>query len=108
MPVVAGPLRAFLCLAAEKAPTADAANLPIVDTHQHLWDLAKLRLSWLDNAGALNRSYTLEHYRQAIQGLNVVKAVYMEVAVDPAQLSRRGRSSFWKSAGREAAPPAPP
>ena len=59
---------------------ADA--LPIVDTHQHLWDLSKLRLSWLKEAGALNRSYVMKDYLEATAGLNVVKAVYMEVDCD--------------------------
>jgi len=60
-----------------------ANALPIVDTHQHLWDLSKLRLSWLKDAGALNRSYLMKDYLEATAGLNVVKAVYMEVDVDP-------------------------
>ncbi len=54
------------------------APVPIVDTHQHLWDLSKLKLTWL--SPPLDRSYTPEDYGQATEGLNVVKAVYMEVA----------------------------
>jgi predicted TIM-barrel fold metal-dependent hydrolase len=56
--------------------------LPIVDTHQHLWDLSKLRLSWLKGSGALDRNYVMKDYLEATAGLNVVKAVYMEVDVD--------------------------
>ena len=59
--------------------------LPIVDTHQHLWDLSKLRLPWLGSAERLNRCYVTEDYLEATRGLNVVKAIYMEVDVDPAQ-----------------------
>jgi L-fuconolactonase len=66
-----------------KEPEPMASPLPIVDTHQHLWDLSKLRLSWLKEAGALNRSYVMKDYLEATAGLNVVKAVYMEVDVDP-------------------------
>ena len=51
---------------------------PIVDTHQHLWDLTRLKLTWL--SPPLDRSFTLEDYVQATQGLHVVQAVYMEVA----------------------------
>jgi len=61
---------------------AMADALRIVDTHQHLWDLSKLRLSWLKRSGALNRSYVMKDYLEATAGLNVVKAVYMEVDVD--------------------------
>jgi predicted TIM-barrel fold metal-dependent hydrolase len=61
---------------------AMANALPIVDTHQHLWDLSKLRLSWLKGRDALNRSHVMKDYLEATAGLNVVKAVYMEVDVD--------------------------
>lgn len=54
----------------------------IIDTHQHLWDLSKLRLSWLKGDSQLNRSYLIKDYLEATAGLSVVKAVYMEVAVD--------------------------
>lgn len=55
--------------------------LPIVDTHQHLWDLSKFRLPWLKSRPQLNRSFVTKDYLEATKGLNVVKAVYMEVAV---------------------------
>jgi len=57
--------------------------LPMVDTHQHLWDLTKLRLRWLKPGTKLHRSFVMKDYLEATQGLNVVKAVYMEVAVAP-------------------------
>jgi predicted TIM-barrel fold metal-dependent hydrolase len=67
--------------------TADEpkAALPIVDTHQHLWDLKKFRLPWIKPDAPLNRSYLPEDYAKATEGLNVVKSVYMEVDVDPKQ-----------------------
>lgn len=58
---------------------------PIVDTHQHLWDLDKFRLPWLADASALARSYLTSDYLAATAGLGVVKAVYMEVDVAPEQ-----------------------
>src|SRR5262245_21564693 len=71
---------ASLGLAEEKP-----AMLPIVDTHQHLWDLKKFRLPWVTKGSPLNRSYLPADYKTATEGLNVVKSVYMEVDVDPAQ-----------------------
>jgi len=59
--------------------------LPIIDTHQHLWDLNKFKLPWVDGAPALNRSYLQSDYAEATAGLHVVKAVYMEVDVDTSQ-----------------------
>lgn len=59
--------------------------LPIIDTHQHLWDLARFRLPWLKDATTLARSFLMDDYLKAAEGLGVVKSVYMEVDVDPAQ-----------------------
>lgn len=64
----------------------DSQMLPIVDTHQHLWDLTRFRPPWLKDAPAvLGKSYVMADFVAATAGLNVVKAVYMEVDVDPAQ-----------------------
>jgi predicted TIM-barrel fold metal-dependent hydrolase len=77
------------CALAGSAAVAGADDLPVVDTHQHLWDLNRFRLPWLDGAGdVLNRTYTTDDYLKASAGLNVVKAVYMEVDVEPAQRDR--------------------
>ncbi|MDR3635501.1 MAG: amidohydrolase family protein [Isosphaeraceae bacterium] len=67
--------------------THAAANTPspIIDTHQHLWDLGKFRLPWLKGAPGLAHSYLMDDYLKATQGLNVIKSIYMEVDVDPAQ-----------------------
>ncbi|MHC4581002.1 MAG: amidohydrolase family protein [Planctomycetota bacterium] len=58
---------------------------PIVDTHQHLWDLDILRLPWLKAGGELTRSFTQADYKEATRGLGIAKAVYMEVGVAPDQ-----------------------
>lgn len=58
---------------------------PILDTHQHLWDLTKLRLSWLKSGTELARNHVTKDYLEAVRGQNVVGAVYMEVNVDPDQ-----------------------
>ncbi|MBN1419070.1 MAG: amidohydrolase family protein [Planctomycetes bacterium] len=63
----------------------DEPAIPIVDTHQHLWDLSKLRLPWLEGSKALNRSFLLDDYLEAARDLGVVKAIYMEVAVEASQ-----------------------
>lgn len=59
--------------------------IPIVDTHQHLWDLERFRLLWLEDGGPLARSYLPEDYARATEGLNVSRTVYMEVDVTPEQ-----------------------
>ncbi len=60
--------------------------MQIIDTHQHQWDLDKLRLPWLDSAQYINHSFVTKDYLEAIRDLDVVKTVYMEVAVDPRDL----------------------
>jgi len=60
-------------------------DIPIIDVHQHLWDLSKFRLPWTKDAPKLNHSFLISDYHKAAAGLNVVKTVYMEVDVDPAQ-----------------------
>jgi len=74
--------------AAEPNPPAvreEEPLIPIVDTHQHLWDLATFRLPWVKGAPSLNRSFLMADYLNATEGLNVVKSVYMEVDVEPSQ-----------------------
>jgi len=75
------PLCAANAAEKEKKAVPEPDALPIVDTHQHLWDLRKLRLPWLKSAGHLNRNHLMSDYLKAAEGLGVVKTVYMEVAV---------------------------
>ena len=59
--------------------------LPIIDCHQHLWDLEKFKLPWIEPGTLLGRSYVTKDYLAAIDGTGIKHAVYMEVDVDPAQ-----------------------
>ena len=71
--------------AAASTDAADPKAALIIDTHQHLWDLSKQKLPWLESAPeVLKHSYRNEEYRAATLGLNI-KAVYMEVDVAPDQ-----------------------
>ena len=67
------------------AAAADEKRLPIVDTHQHLWDVTKFKLPWITPGAPLAKSYLMADYLKATAGLNVVKTVYMEVDVAPEQ-----------------------
>ena len=71
----------------EKSPAEDG-SIPIVDTHQHLWDLSKIHPPWLKPGAELTRDYVTRDYLEATRGLNVVEAVYMEVAVADEDLER--------------------
>ncbi len=73
-----------------KGLNVNQATLPIVDTHQHLWDLTKFELPWTKGkeVASLAKSFVSADYLKAIEGSNVVKSVYMEVDVTPAQQSK--------------------
>jgi predicted TIM-barrel fold metal-dependent hydrolase len=70
-----------------QAQPGEGAKSQIIDTHQHLWDLSRFELPWLrDNQyQALRRDHSLNDYWKAAQGTNIVKTIYMEVAVSPDQ-----------------------
>lgn len=61
------------------------ADVPIIDTHQHLWDLSRFRLAWIEPGSSLNRDYLMKDYLAEVDGLGVVKTIYMEVDLDPSQ-----------------------
>jgi L-fuconolactonase len=63
-------------------------QIPIVDTHQHLWDLDQLDLPWLEEAPQLARNHRIDDYLREVAGHGVAKAVYMEVDVAPSERPR--------------------
>lgn len=75
--VTAGAVLATPQLSALEKP----AMIPAIDTHQHLWDLTQFKLNWLTKGSPLDAQFTPKEYAAAIDGLNVVKSVYMEVDV---------------------------
>ncbi len=82
---------AFLA-AATPAGAADPVPPPIIDTHVHLWNLSQFRLAWLEATSKLHRDFKADDYRRAGEGLNIVKAIYMEVDVDPIQQEQEARA----------------
>lgn len=60
---------------------AASPSLPIIDTHQHLWDLELFPLSWIK--APLDKDFLMKDYLIAIEGQHVIKSIYMEVGVPP-------------------------
>jgi predicted TIM-barrel fold metal-dependent hydrolase len=56
--------------------------MKIVDTHQHLWDLDLFRYAWLREVPDLNRSFRMNDYLAATNGLAIEKSVHLEADVD--------------------------
>lgn len=63
---------------------ADDQAMPIIDTHQHLWDLVQFQPPWLKGAAAnISSKHDMKDYLHETEGLNITKAVYMEIDVAP-------------------------
>ncbi len=56
--------------------------MKIVDTHQHLWDLDLLSYSWCKGHPVFGRSFRIEDYRKAVEGVDVEQSVHVEADVD--------------------------
>ena len=70
----------------EKPMDVAATEIPVVDTHQHLWDLERFELPWLKGNEALEKQHLFPEYDAATVGIPVVQTVYMEVDVAERQL----------------------
>ncbi len=72
----------------------DDADIPIVDAHQHFWNLDSGDYPWLEpdetipfrygDYSALKRNYLYDDYRRDSANHNVVKTVHMEAEWNPA------------------------
>lgn len=72
-------------LCAATAEENMGAGIGIVDTHQHLWDLKRLRLPWLPASGPLAGDHVMADYLKEARGLDIERTIYMEVDVAPEQ-----------------------
>lgn len=68
---------------AQQPAAVNPADIAIIDCHQHLWDLEKLKVPWVKPGTLLGRSYVTTDYLAAIDGTGIKHAVYMEVDVEP-------------------------
>jgi len=67
------------------------ADLSIVDSHVHLWNLSQFSMPWLESLPLLQRPYGLLDYWKSAQELPVSSLVYVEVAVKPAEALREAQ-----------------
>lgn len=76
----------------QPSQAGELPGLPVIDAHQHFWDLDANYVPWLKDQppipfrygdyGALRRNYLPEDYRRDIQGLNLVGSVFVETEWD--------------------------
>ena len=69
--------------------TSHDASVDIFDSHVHVWDLKQFHLPWLEQSmPVMRRDYSMADYVNAIAGLGVVSAAYIEVSVEAGQRER--------------------
>src|SRR5215471_4453583 len=66
-------------------------DIPIVDTHLHLWDPRRFRYPWLDTIPRLNRPYLPEDYARACGPVTVEKMVFLQCECEPAQYKQEAQ-----------------
>lgn len=71
--------------ASERAALERASRIPKVDTHVHLFDLERLSYPWLQKVPKIHRSFSLEDFRKASRGSDVVQMVFVESGASPEQ-----------------------
>ena len=54
-------------------------NVPIVDTHVHLWDPREIRMSWLDGNAVLDQRFMVDEFITHSSGIAIDSIVYVEV-----------------------------
>jgi len=64
------------------------ADLPIIDSHMHLFDPEVYDISWMKkgNFPSLNKSFSLTDYEKSVENYDLVKSIYVEVNVTFSQL----------------------
>jgi L-fuconolactonase len=62
-------------------PSKESPMSPIIDPHQHLWDLKRFRLPWTDGNEKLTKNFLIPEYMKAIEGTGIERALYMEVGM---------------------------
>ncbi len=60
-------------------------NIPIIDTHLHIWDIDHLNYPWLAGEPATNRTHMVADYREATRGIDIEKMVFLQCDPELAQ-----------------------
>ena len=60
-------------------------NIPVVDTHLHVWDPANLDYPWLPDEPKINKPHLLSDYRQVTEGIPIERMVFVQCECDFAQ-----------------------
>jgi L-fuconolactonase len=82
---VTGAVAATALVATTQAHAQEDAMIPVVDSHQHIWDLKRFHLPWTERDKPMARDFSMQDYLEATRGIPIEKSVYIEVDVEPSQ-----------------------
>lgn len=60
-------------------------QIPIIDTHLHLWDINRLEYAWLNEVPAIKKTFLIEDYQQASKKFTIEKMVFVQCECLPEQ-----------------------
>lgn len=67
-------------------------SIPVIDTHQHLWDPTQLNIPWLDSNKELNQRFLMADYLKMTASptsdYRIEKTIYMEADVAEEEVSK--------------------
>ncbi|MBC8075750.1 MAG: amidohydrolase, partial [Chloroflexales bacterium] len=59
-------------------------NIPLIDTHVHLWNPETFAIDWLAGNSTLDQRFLLDEFAAHSAGVPVEAFVYVEVGMEPA------------------------
>lgn len=60
-------------------------NIPMIDSHVHLWDVEVMDYPWLQDVPAINRSFSIEDYQTETADFTIKKMVFVQCECLPDQ-----------------------
>lgn len=60
-------------------------NIPIIDTHLHLWDTDRLTYAWLEGVPDIRKSFFIEDYQQQTSTYHIEKMIFVQCECRPDQ-----------------------
>lgn len=63
-------------------------NIPLIDTHLHLWDTDRLTYAWLESVPAIRKSFFIEDYQSQTNKFNIEKMIFVQCDCRPDQYQK--------------------
>ena len=60
-------------------------DLPIIDTHLHIWNVDNLDYPWLEDVPPLNRTFLIDDYHAATKNFNIEEMVFVQCEAEFSQ-----------------------